>query len=63
MVCNHIKLIGAGGYLMPEISDIKLNYIEKGEGFPLILIHGLSDDLRFWAPLIPKLSRNYRTVA
>ncbi|MCZ3366279.1 MULTISPECIES: alpha/beta fold hydrolase [Methanobacterium] len=48
---------------MPEISGIKLNYIEKGEGFPLILIHGLSDDLRLWAPLIPQLSRNYRTVS
>jgi len=59
---KHIKLIGAGGYLMPE-SSVKLNYIEKGEGFPLILIHGLSDDLRFWAPLIPQFSRNYRTVA
>ena len=50
---------------MPEITanGIKLNYIMEGKGFPLILVHGLSDDLRFWTPLIPKLSGNYRTIA
>ena len=45
------------------VNNIKLNYIKKGEGFPLILIHGLSDDLRFWAPLIPQLSKNYEVIA
>lgn len=50
---------------MPEIilNDIKINYIEKGKGFPLILIHGLSDDWRLWNHLIPELSRNYRIIA
>jgi Predicted hydrolases or acyltransferases (alpha/beta hydrolase superfamily) len=50
---------------MPEIilNDIKINYIEKGKGFPLILIHGLSDDLRLWSHLIPELSQNYRIIA
>ena len=50
---------------MPEITvnGIKLNYIKKGDGFPLILIHGLSDDLRLWNHLIPELSRNYCTIA
>lgn len=50
---------------MPEITvnGIKLNYIQKGEGFPLILIHGLSDDLRLWNHLIPELSANYSTIA
>ncbi len=49
---------------MPKIrvNDIKINYMEKGEGFPLILVHGLSDDLKFWSPLIPQLSENYRTI-
>ena len=50
---------------MPEIilNDIKINYIEKGKGFPLVLIHGLSDDLKLWGHLIPELSRNYRIIA
>ncbi|MGB9980134.1 alpha/beta fold hydrolase [Methanobacterium sp.] len=46
-----------------RVNGIKLNYIEKGEGFPLILIHGLSDDLRLWNHLIPELSRSYCTLA
>lgn len=45
------------------VNDIKINYTEKGEGFPLILIHGLSDDLRLWEPLIPELSKSYMVVA
>lgn len=50
---------------MPEITlnSIKINYEDKGEGFPLILVHGLSDDLRFWDPLTSELSRHYRTIA
>lgn len=42
---------------------IKINYEDKGEGFPVVLIHGLSDDLRFWDPLIPELSKNYRVIS
>ena len=42
---------------------IKISYMEKGSGFPLVLIHGLSDDLRFWEPLIPELSKIYRIIA
>ena len=50
---------------MPEvgITDIELRYHEEGAGFPLILLHGLSDDARLWTPLLPYLSENYRTIA
>jgi 3-oxoadipate enol-lactonase len=50
---------------MPKVilNDIKINYTEEGKGFPLILIHGLSDDSRLWAPLMPAFSRKYRTIA
>jgi 3-oxoadipate enol-lactonase len=50
---------------MPKITlnGIKLNYIEKGEGFPLILIHGLSDDLKLWNHLIFELAGDYRAIA
>lgn len=49
---------------MPEITlnNIKINYAEKGEGFPIVLVHGLSDDLRFWDPVISELSRYYHTI-
>lgn len=45
------------------ITDIELNYHEEGTGFPLILIHGLSDDIRLWTPLLPDFSERYRTIA
>lgn len=50
---------------MPKvvITDIELNYHEEGTGFPLILIHGLSDDARLWTPLMPVVSEKYRTIA
>jgi 3-oxoadipate enol-lactonase len=50
---------------MPEISarGIQINYEEKREGFPLILLHGLSDDLNLWTPLLPEFSGRYRTIA
>jgi 3-oxoadipate enol-lactonase len=50
---------------MPKvaIADIELHYHEEGTGYPLILIHGLSDDARLWTPLMPELSKKYRTIA
>ena len=49
--------------LITGVTVIKINYTEKGKGFPLVLIHGLSDDLNFWKPLIPQLSKNFRIIA
>ncbi|MGC9443424.1 MAG: alpha/beta fold hydrolase [Candidatus Methanospirareceae archaeon] len=50
---------------MPKVAltDIVLHYLEEGTGFPLILLHGLSDDARLWKPLLPYFSENYRTIA
>lgn len=45
-----------------HFGDIVMNYQEKGQGFPLILIHGLSDDSNLWVPLMPEFSRYYRTI-
>lgn len=50
---------------MPEISanGIQINYRETGSGVPLILLHGLSDDLNLWNPLLPEFANRYRTIA
>jgi 3-oxoadipate enol-lactonase len=40
-----------------------IQYHDKGSGFPLILIHGLSDDSNLWLPVMPELSKHYRTIA
>jgi pimeloyl-ACP methyl ester carboxylesterase len=34
------------------------NYIEKGKGQPVILIHGVAASLYDWEPLIPQLTEN-----
>jgi pimeloyl-ACP methyl ester carboxylesterase len=44
-------------------NGIDISYQEEGAGFPLILIHDLSDGSALWAPLMPKFSGHYRTIA
>ncbi|MDP3624665.1 MAG: hypothetical protein Q8R66_12185 [Methanobacteriaceae archaeon] len=41
---------------------MELNYKESGHGFPIIFLHGLFDDLNFYEPIIPEISRlsNYK---
>lgn len=42
---------------------MELNYQESGQGFPVVFLHGLSDDSNFWDPLVPEISREYRTIS
>jgi len=44
------------------VNGIDINYQEGGAGFPLVLIHSLSDSSALWAPLMTKLSRHYRNI-
>ena len=45
------------------VNGIDIHYQQEGTGFPLILIHGLSDSSVLWIPLMSKLARHYRTIA
>jgi 3-oxoadipate enol-lactonase len=49
---------------MPKIiaNGIRIYYMEKGTGPPLILMHGLSDNSALWTPLLQTFSQSYRTV-
>ena len=40
-----------------------INYVEEGEGFPVILIHGLAGDHTAWFPQIAALKKKYRVIA
>jgi 3-oxoadipate enol-lactonase len=48
---------------MVGITDIEIYYHAEGAGFPLVLLHGLSDDARLWTPLLPYFSETCRTIA
>ena len=43
--------------------DIKLNYIEKGTGSPLILLHGNGEDSEYFIHQIKYFSKQYKVIA
>ncbi|MGH2957660.1 MAG: alpha/beta fold hydrolase [Solirubrobacterales bacterium] len=46
-----------------EVVGAEVNYVEMGEGPPLVLVHGLSGAWQNWLEQIPRLSRTHRVVA
>jgi pimeloyl-ACP methyl ester carboxylesterase len=46
-----------------QAGEYELYYVEEGEGFPVVLIHGLAGDHTAWMPQLPRLSSKYRTIA
>ena len=43
--------------------DIQHNYIEKGEGFPLILLHGNGEDVSYFEHQMEPFARHFRVIA
>ena len=41
---------------------MKLNYVVEGKGEPLIFLHGLSDNLRYWEVLTSTLRKKYQVI-
>ena len=39
------------------------HYIEKGQGRPLVLLHGIGMSSKAWAPVMPLLARERRVIA
>ena len=47
-----------------DSAGIRIHYLDKGEGEPIVLIHGFGVNLDAdWAGLIQRLSQEYRVVA
>ncbi len=44
-------------------NGIKLHYIEKGTGVPVIFVHGSLSDAGYWSDQIGPFSRHYRAIA
>ncbi len=46
-----------------EVNGTTLTYIEKGEGSPLLLVHGAFADLRYWENVLDVFAGKHRVVA
>ena len=51
----------AGKYV--EVGNGRLHYLEKGEGEPLVLLHGLGQSLYTWNRVFEGFAAQYRTIA
>ena len=45
-----------------KLNIMKLNYVVEGKGEPLIFLHGLSDNLRYWEVLTSTLRKKYQVI-
>jgi len=45
------------------VNGVRIHYKERGQGFPVLLVHGYTGNLVNWAFQIPILSQRYRTVS
>ena len=46
-----------------HVDGAKVNYVEMGEGPPLVFVHGLSGCWQNWLENIPHFARNHRVIA
>lgn len=46
-----------------DIDGVKIHYQEKGEGQPIVLIHGLAASTYTWKSLFDPLSKHFRVIA
>ena len=46
-----------------NIGGVRLHYQEKGEGIPLVLIHGYASSTYSWKDVFEPLSKKYRVIA
>jgi 3-oxoadipate enol-lactonase len=51
--------------IMPSktIHNVTMNYVERGSGLPVVLIHGFPLDSRIWQSQVEALSDRYRVIA
>ena len=49
-------------HLRLKLNIMKLNYVVEGKGEPLIFLHGLSDNLRYWEALTSTLKKKYQVI-
>jgi len=48
---------------VPECQKMKYNFIDKGDGRPIIMLHGMFGHSSNWEDVIKTFSKSYRTLA
>jgi len=46
-----------------SVYGAKVHYVDAGTGSPVILLHGLADDIGVWESVIPALAAKHRVIA
>jgi pimeloyl-ACP methyl ester carboxylesterase len=46
-----------------ELSQVTLHYLEMGEGYPVVLLHGIPQSSFEWRHVMPRLAEKYRVIA
>lgn len=46
-----------------KVGRYEINYVDEGEGFPVVMIHGLAGEHSAWLPQIAALRDRYRLIA
>ena len=46
-----------------RVNGTTLAYLERGEGDPVVFVHGTISDLRTWQQQLPAIGASYRAVA
>lgn len=45
------------------VDDVRLRYVDEGEGPPVVLLHGFASSLEVWDTVRPRLRRTHRVLA
>jgi pimeloyl-ACP methyl ester carboxylesterase len=59
--CPFVNNANIGEYI--DLEGIRMHYIEKGEGFPVVLVHGVGQSLYTWRNNIEALSEHFHVYA
>jgi len=46
-----------------QVNDLRLHYLEAGEGDPILLLHGFPTSSHLWRNVMPELAKTHRAIA
>ena len=46
-----------------QVNNLRLHYLEAGEGDPILLLHGFPTSSHLWRNIMPELAKTHRVIA